>query len=422
MNNPGLCLPLLLGWFCTCFSSLATPAAVGQVNGTPGEGAGPASLAAPGQVNGATPLEWSARLADSEMARRAAVTPKWDYSMGLFTLALLKLDQAAPDPRYLPFAEKAVGSLIAPDGSIQGYKPGEYQLDALNPGKTLLILWQRTQEERYRQAAERLDQQLDHQPRTPDGGFWHKQRYTNQMWLDGIYMAAPFAAECARQFDRPAGFDEVARQIHLIDVHTHDPATGLFYHGWDASRSLPWANPVTGTSSNFWGRAIGWYAMAMVDVLEVFPTNHPARPAIIATLDKLCAGVVKYQDAHSGLWYQVVDQGGRPGNYEEATVSAMLTYALAKGIRQGNLSRDYRPAVEKAYRGLIQNLVTHDGPGQWSLQQCCSVAGLGSAAPGSRYRDGSFDYYLSEPIVKNDLKGVGPFILAGIELQPLLKP
>jgi unsaturated rhamnogalacturonyl hydrolase len=400
MNKPGLCLTLLLGWFCPCFSGVAVP----------------------WQVNGATPLEWSARLADSEMARRAGVTPKWDYSMGLFTLALLKLDQPAPDARYLPFAEKAVGSLVSPGGKIQGYKLEEYQLDALNPGKTLLALWQRTHEDRYRQAVELLFRQLAQQPRTPDGGFWHKQRYTNQMWLDGIYMAAPFAADYGRWFDRPAAFDEVARQIHLMDIHTYEPGSGLFYHGWDASRSQAWANPVTGTSSNFWGRAIGWYAMALVDVLDDFPTNHPARPAIIATFDKLCAGMVKHQDPQTGLWWQVVDQGQRPGNYQEATVSTMLVYAMAKGIHQGWLSRDYLPAVEKGYRGLIQNLITDDGQGRWSLQKCCSVAGLGAASPNSRYRDGTFDYYVSEPVVKNDLKGVGPFILAGIELQPLLNP
>ena len=379
-----------------------------------------AAPATPWQVNGATPLEWSARLADSEMARRAAVTPKWDYSVGLFTLALLKLDQSAPEARYLPFAEKAVGSLIAPDGTIQGYKPEEYQLDALNPGKTLLALWGRTHAERYRRAAGVLFHQLDQQPRTPDGGFWHKQRYTNQMWLDGLYMAAPFAAEYARRFDQPAAFNEVARQIQLMDAHAYDPGSGLYYHGWDASRSQAWANPVTGASSNFWGRAIGWYAMALVDVLDQFSTNHPARPALMTTFHKICTGIVKYQDPPSGLWWQVVDQGGRPGNYLEATASTMFIYALARGMNQGYLPDTYRPVVERAYRGLIQNLVTDGGGGRWSLQKCCSVAGLGSASPGGRYRDGSFNYYVSEPVVKNDLKGVGPFILDGIELQPLL--
>ena len=383
--------------------------------------AGVAAAPVAGQVNGATPLVWSARLADSEMARRAQVTPKLDYSMGLFTLALLKLDAVAPDARYLPFAEKAVGSLVSSNGTIQGYKLDEYQLDSLNPGKTLLELWQRTKADRYWQAATLLHQQLATQPHTFDGGFWHKQRYTNQMWLDGIYMAAPFVAEYGRFGGEASNYDVAVRQIRLINAHTYDPVSGLNYHGWDASRLQAWADPVTGTSSNFWGRAIGWYGMALVDVLDQMPTNHPSRPELLAILDKLSMGLVQFQDVKSGLWYQVVNQGGRPGNYLEATASTMFIYTLARGVNQGYLSRDYyQPYILHAYRGLIQNLVTNDGAGRWSLQQCCSVAGLGAATATSHYRDGSYAYYISEPVVKNDLKGVGPFILDGIELQPLL--
>jgi unsaturated rhamnogalacturonyl hydrolase len=381
-----------------------------------------AAAAAPVQISGATPLQWSQRLADSEMTRLRGKPAKWDYSMGFFALSLLKLDQQALDARYLPFAAQAVGSLVSPQGEIQGYKVEEYQLDALNPGKTLLELWRRTQGERYQIAAKLLYHQLDSQPRTFDGGFWHKERYTNQMWLDGSFMAGPFYAEGASLFGPPSGFNDVARQMHLMDVHTYDSASGLFYHGWDASRSQPWANPVTGTSSNFWGRAIGWYAMALVDALDYFPTNHPARPELIATFNKVCAGMLKYQNAPTGLWYQVVDQGTRPGNYLEATVSTMMVYALAKGIHQGYLPRDYLPAAEKGYRGIIKNLITEDGAGQWSLQHCCSVAGLGGAPSNGHYRDGSFAYYVSEPVVKNDLKGISPFVLDGIELQPLLNP
>jgi unsaturated rhamnogalacturonyl hydrolase len=221
-----------------------------------------------GNVDGAPPLEWSIRLANAEMNRLQNQPAKWDYTMGLFTLALLKLDQKAPNPAYVEFARYAVGSLVSLEGQIKGYKPEEYQLDALNPGKTLVALWQLKHEARYRQAAELLYHQLDHQPRTPDGGFWHKQRYTNQMWLDGLYMAGPFQAQAAALFGPPAAFDDVARQAHLIDLHTYDPATGLNYHGWDAAKVQPWADPQTGNSSNFWGRAMGWYAMALVDELD----------------------------------------------------------------------------------------------------------------------------------------------------------
>jgi unsaturated rhamnogalacturonyl hydrolase len=375
------------------------------------------------KFSGATPLEWSVRLADSEMARQTNA-PKWDYTMGLFTLSLLQLNGQIPDARFVKFSEGKIGTLISSNGYgyVQGYKRSEYQLDALNPGKTALALFESVtnHDVRYLQACDNLISQLADQPRTSDGGFWHKQRYTNQMWLDGIYMAAPFYAAMGRYFIKPnKAYDEVARQILLIDEHTYDAKSGLNYHGWDSAKIQPWANPSTGCSSNFWGRAMGWYAMALVDVLDYFPTNHPARPQIIATLQKLSVGVLKFQDAKTGLWWQVMDQGDRPGNYLEATASAMFVYALAKGVNHGYLSRDCVPVVEKGYAGIIKNFIKPDGEKSWSLTQCCSVAGLGGAPVNGKYRDGSFLYYIGEPVVENDLKGVGPFILAGIEVQKI---
>src|SRR5579862_1854823 len=377
----------------------------------------------PSTGSGVTPLQWSQRLADSEMGHRGdslkwkpGGKAKWDYTTGLFTFALLKLNEYVSDPHAVQFATDTIGSFIVRDGEISGYQPQDESLDNIAPGRTLLALWPLTHEERYREAAALLRQQLETQPRTRDGGFWHKQRYPDQIWLDGLYMAEPFYAEYAKLFSQPDSFNDVAKQIHLADEHTYDPQSGLFYHGWDEDKSQPWANPITGTSSNFWGRAMGWYAMAMVDVLDYFPTNHPARPKIIATFQKLCAGVVKYQDPRTGLWWQVVDQGGRKGNYLEATASSMFVYAMAKGINRGYLPRHYEPAVLKGYHGIIQNLIRDDGVGKWSLTHCCSVAGLGYG------RDGSFAYYVNEPVVDNDLKGIGPFILAGIEVQQLTGP
>lgn len=376
----------------------------------------------PREFGGATPLQWSARMANSEMARREhllAWTPtgkaKWDYATGLFTLSLLQLDEQAPNPRYLPFVREVIGSFISPDGSIAGYKVDEYQLDALNPGKTVVQLYHLTGEERFRKAAELLCRQLQTQPRTREGGFWHKRRYTNQIWLDGLYMAAPFYAECAQLFHSPAGaWDDIATQFRVSEAHLYDPASGLFYHGWDEAKCQEWANPATGTSSSFWGRGLGWYGMALMDALDFFPTNHPARPQILATFQRVSAGILRYQDPASGLWYQVLDQGSRPGNYLEASASSMFVYSLAKGIRHGYLPPDSLPAVLKAYAGLVTRLVSTNSDGLISLNQCCSVAGLGFG------RDGSYAYYLREPIVSNDLKGIGPFILAGVELQQLL--
>jgi unsaturated rhamnogalacturonyl hydrolase len=382
--------------------------------------------AKPAQFNGASPLQWSTRMADSEMARRGdklawkqGGSARWDYTAGLFTLSLLKLNERTPDTRYVEFTKSAIGSFIAADGKIQGYRPDEYQLDALNPGKTVLALWQLTKEERYQKCASILRKQLDTQPRTSDGGFWHKQRYTNQMWLDGLYMGAPFYAEYAKLFNGTAAdYNDIARQFRLIDQHLYDAKSGLFYHGWDEKKNQSWANPTSGTSSNFWGRALGWYAMACVDVLDFLPKDHPARKEIIAELKKVSDGIVKWQDADSGLWWQVMDQGNRKGNYLEATASAMFVYAMARAVNNGHLSRDYLPAILKGYTGIVSKLIKTDGE-KISLTQCCSVAGLGFTTTGGRPRDGSFDYYISEAIVENDLKGVGPFILAGIEVQQL---
>ena len=381
-----------------------------------------AEPAPPREFSGATPLQWSLRMADSEIARRDGSlihqeggSAKWDYTVGLFTLSLVRLGEQVNEPRYWKYADSVIGSFITPDGRILGYRLEDYSLDNLNSGKTVLALYRLTQAARYKQAALLLRRQLDTQPRTSEGGFWHKLRYPHQMWLDGVYMEAPFYAECARVFQEPASsLDDVAKQFRLVAAHTYDPATGLFYHGWDESKEQAWANKTTGTSPNFWSRAIGWYAMALVDALDYFPADHPARPELIALLQKVCAGVVRYQDPGSGLWYQVTDQGDRKGNYLEATGSSMFVYALAKGINHGYLSRDYLPAVLKGYAGLVGRLVKVDATGPGLPDACCAVAGLGYG------RDGTFDYYVGEPVVDNDLKGVGPFILAGIELQQLL--
>jgi unsaturated rhamnogalacturonyl hydrolase len=380
-----------------------------------------ADMPAAKEFAGATPLQWSVRMADAEIGRRGnglifkeGGKAKWDYTVGLFTLSLVRLGETLNEPRYGKFAESVIGSFISTDGQIRSYRLEDYNLDSINSGKTALALYAMTKDERYRQAAALLRKQFETQPRTSEGGFWHKQRYPHQMWLDGLYMGAPFYAECAQLFKDSAAFDDVAKQIRLVAAHTYDAKTGLFYHGWDESKTQSWASKTTGCSPNFWSRAIGWYAMALVDALDYFPADHPARPEIVATLQRVAAGIVKYQDATSGLWYQVTDQGDRKGNYLEATGSSMFVYALAKGINHGYLSRDYVTALLKGYTGLVEKLVRVDSKGPVTLTQCCQVAGLGYN------REGTFEYYIGEPVVDNDLKGVGPFILAGIELQKLL--
>jgi unsaturated rhamnogalacturonyl hydrolase len=248
---------------------------------------------------------------------------------------------------------------------------------------------------------------------TSENGFWHKQIYPYQMWLDGIYMASPFYAEFGKMVGEPAAFDDVARQITLIERHSRDAKTGLLYHGWDESKQQPWADRKTGCSPCFWGRALGWYAMAIVDVLDNLPHDHAQRPAILAVFARLAAAVAQVQDKASGLWYQVLDQGQHEGNYLEASGSGMFVYALAKAVRLGIVDASYLDIARRGYQGLVSRLIVVDDQGLLNLEKVCGAAGLG----GNPYRDGSYAYYVNERIVRNDYKGVGPFILASVEIE-----
>ncbi|MFC1481737.1 glycoside hydrolase family 105 protein [Candidatus Neomarinimicrobiota bacterium] len=358
-------------------------------------------------------------MADSEIARRGErldyggsdPSAKWRYTTGLFLKSILAVWEATDDQKYFAYVQRVIDSFIADDGTIATYKISDYNIDKINSGKVLLALYSTTGTEKYKLAADILRGQLADHPRTQTGGFWHKQRYPWQMWLDGIYMGAPFYAGYSKMFNDPAGFDDVVNQILLIDVQTRDPETGLRYHAWDESKEQRWANPVTGTSPHFWGRAMGWYAMAIVDVLDYVPEDHIERSKILFILDDLVGAIKNYQD-NSGLWYQVVDLGDREGNYLEASASAMFVYAIAKGVNQGYLDSKYWQVAETGFDGLVNNLISVNENGAMSLNQVCAVAGLG----GDPYRDGSYEYYIGEPVVANDLKGVGPFILASIEL------
>jgi unsaturated rhamnogalacturonyl hydrolase len=365
---------------------------------------------------------WGEKMAASEMKRQGdslfyGKNPKakWAYETGVFLKGLEAVWMRTGDAKYFHFMKDVIDSYLEPDGTIKTYKLEEYSLDNINCGKLLLTLYQETKEEKYRKAAFLLMKQLENQPRTREGGFWHKQIYPFQMWLDGIYMASPFIVRFGQMFDRPAGFDDAANQIIWIESHTRDNRTGLLYHGWDESRSQEWADPVTGCSKSFWGRAMGWYAMGIVDTLEFLPRTHPRRAALIDILGRLSRALATYQDGKTGLWYQVVDQGKRDKNYLEASASSMFVYAMAKGVRMGCLDKKYASVARKGYEGLINNLIKIEPDGTVSLTQICAVGGLG----GPQKRDGSFAYYVSEPIVVNDLKGVGAFLMASMEIDQL---
>lgn len=386
-----------------------------------------AEMAVPSTFHGHTPIGWSKRMASSEIERRGRTLfkdggPKsrWEYTSGLFAHALVELGKASGDSSFTRHAVDFTTSFINEDGSIATYRMEEFNIDLIPPGRVILHEFETTRDSRHAKVAEILRGQLLRQPRTSDGGFWHKQRYPWQMWLDGLYMGSPFLAHYGRVFNEPAAFDEVVRQLTLMDKHSYDPASGLFFHAWDEKRAQSWANPETGCSPCFWGRSVGWYGMALVDTLDFLPAGHEGAPRVKAILHKLAAGVLRHQDPKSGLWWQVLDQGGRDGNYLESSASAMFVYTLAKGMRRGYLDRSaYLDPTIKAYGALVRDCTRTADDGKLHLTKCCEVAGLGFTSASGRPRDGTYEYYLSEPVVENDLKGVGPFILAGIEIGRL---
>lgn len=366
-------------------------------------------------------LEWSLRMSlsaiytrNDSLAYQKSNKGKWDYTTGLLLQAILKVWEEKGNKKLFNYSKHIMDSYIDNKGNIRGYAVDEYNIDNINSGKVLFPLYEHTKKEKYKKAIFLLMKQIKTHPRTKEGGFWHKYIYPHQMWLDGIYMGAPFYAEFCKTFDNPDGFDDVANQIILIEKHTRDAKTGLLYHGWDESGLQSWASPGTGCSKNFWGRAIGWYLMGIVDVLDFFPLDHFKREKIISIYKNTIDAIIKYMDA-DGLWFQVVDQGNRKGNYHEASASCMFTYAIAKGISKGYLSINYKEFAVKAFNGIIENLIEIEPNGILKLKNICHVAGLG----GEKNRNGTFEYYLSEPVVVNDRKGVGSFILAGNEIEKL---
>jgi unsaturated rhamnogalacturonyl hydrolase len=366
---------------------------------------------------------WSVRFADSVIARHPdpmtldSDQPKWEYTHGLVLKAIQETGQRTGDPRYEKYVRAYYDGMIGKDGAIRTYDASEFNIDRINPGKPLFALHRETKEPRYELALGRLRQQMRDHPRTSEGGFWHKKRYPSQMWLDGLYMASPFLAQYAREFGEPALFDDVVKQFVLMEKHARDAGTGLLYHGWDESRQQKWADPATGLSKSFWGRAVGWYAMALVDTLDFLPEAHPGRKDLVAILDRLAAAVVRVQDPKTGVWWQVLDQPGRDGNYLEASVSSMLAYALLKGARTGVIDVKYGQAGARAYRGVLEQFVAEGKDGTVDIHRVCQVAGLGGDPEKERYRDGTFEYYVNEKIRSNDAKAVGPFIMASLEME-----
>jgi unsaturated rhamnogalacturonyl hydrolase len=356
----------------------------------------------------------SRRMSEAWIARVGPQSIRWCYEHGFLLMAVHGVGEDSGDGAFLPYVSECVGKLVGADGGISGYRVEDYNLDQVNPGRILLSLYAQDGEPRYRKALALLRDQLRRQPRTKSGGFWHKRIYPDQMWLDGLYMAAPFYARYALRFGEPEAFDDISRQFLLMVEHARDPACGLYSHGWDEARRQLWANPDNGRSPCFWSRAMGWFAMALVDVLEVMPADHADRPALASALASFLHAVAGFQDGRTGAWYQVMDRGDGGGNYLEASASCMFVYAFLKALRLGLVPDDgLEAAARKAYRGILDLFVKERPDGMISIEGTCGVSGLG----GNPYRDGSFAYYVGEKTVVDDAKGIASFILASGEIE-----
>jgi len=375
------------------------------------------NLSGDGNISGKSEIKWSIRMANTVIATSEKLiyyvdnNPKWAYDVALLGMAIDKLGDI--DPKYSKYMEDWVNYFVKPDGSVTDYTLSEYNLDRIFPGRNVLTVYKRYPEERYKVALRNFIEQLNTHPKTKSGGYWHKKIYPWQMWLDGIFMGSTFMAQYANEFTAPEWFDVATQQTRMIYDKTIDQSTGLLMHAWDESRSQKWCDPETGKSLYPWSRATGWYILAIEEILEYLPETHPDRAALIRILQKTCDALLKVRDPKSGIWYQVLNQGGREGNYLEGSGSAMFTYAFARGAKKGYLDKKYLDIANSSFDGIIKELVTVDDKGFVTIHNICGGCGLG----GNPYRDGSYEYYINEKRFDNDTKGVAPFIMAAKELD-----
>lgn len=350
---------------------------------------------------------------DSLSNKPGAPVP-WSYDLGVFFDGMTRIYEQDHDSKYITYMRHIMDLFIREDGGINRYHGIDYNIDNIKNGRTLLLLYRLTGLEKYKKAAGLLRKQLETHPRTKEGGFWHKKVYPHQMWLDGIYMGEPFYAEWSATF-KEDNFDDIARQFIILEKHARDPKSGLLYHGWDESREQKWADQTTGNSPNFWGRAMGWYGMALVDVLDFFPKDHPKRAELIAILNRYVAAIRKVQQPGNGLWYQVLDQPKAEGNYPEASASSMFVYTLVRALDKKYISHEYLPVVNKGFEGIKKEFLSYDSEGRLHLKGTVQVSGLG----GTPFRSGTVAYYLSEPVITDDPKGMGAFILCATAMSHL---
>ncbi len=338
---------------------------------------------------------------------------KWNYIDGCMIKAILEMYSITEDKDYLDFADGFVDAKVSEDGLIDGYNVDDLNIDNVNAGKTLFELYDITGKEKYRKAIDLIYSQIEKMPRTKEGNFWHKKIYPNQVWLDGLYMGQPFYMEYDTRYGNKAHYSDIKKQFENVYRIMRNPLNGLYYHAYDESRQMYWCDKVTGLSQNVWLRAIGWYAMALLDTYDkADPAESEIRDMLKKNLTELIDAMIAYQD-ENGFWYQVVNFSGMDRNYPETSGTAILAYAILKGVRLGVLDESYRKYGEKAFDGVTRDRLKLDDNGELHMDGICLVAGLG----GDSRRQGTYDYYMSEPVVKDDAKGVGPYLLAYTEIR-----
>lgn len=339
---------------------------------------------------------------------------KWNYIDGCMIHSFLDIYQIIHDDKILDFCERFVCTFVNEDGSIRTYNPEEYNLDNINPAKNLITLYELTGNIRYRKAFENIYRnQILNQPRTSESrNFWHKKIYPEQIWLDGIYMALPFCAEYEVKYNDCGNIEDIVNQFRNVERLMKDGKTGLYYHGYDESRSMKWADRETGLSSCFWLRATGWFMSAVADTYEKLEdVSYEAKHLLAGIMSGLSESISAYVH-ENGMFSQIINMPLENGNYCETSGTLLVAYAMMKAVRLGIIDKSYKKVAENAFYGVLENGMKNKSDDRIILGNICLVAGLG----GENKRDGSVGYYLSEPVVENDAKGLAPLFMAYAEM------
>ena len=345
--------------------------------------------------------------------------PAWNYIDGCMMTSLYNIYRLTGNKKYLDFVDEFIDYYVFDDGTIRGYEMSTYNVDNINEGRVLFDLYKETGKPKYKRAINLLYSQLQSQPRTETGNFWHKKIYPNQVWLDGLYMAQVFYTRYETTFNRGRNYGDIVKQFRNVWLNMYDNDKQLYYHGWDVSKQAFWADPETGLSKSFWLRSVGWYTVGLVDAISYFDLSRPnLKTELITIFRKTIEGLEQYIDPEKHMFWQVVDQKGREGNYVETSGSAMIAYAMMKGARLGFVDRRFAAVGKKIFNGICREYLT-ETDGELNLGGICLMAGLGPES--NPARDGTYEYYISEPVVENDAKGTGPFVMAYTEIKMLRK-